>query len=312
MTTHNENTDSFWGHVDALRTCLLKVIGSMGLAACICFAAYPSLVELLSWPLEDIMVERPAQNKALTVHELHWKVVHNAGPEPQVYHPPPEAVSQAPITIAPGTSTQIALRQGQPKLVLFGPTDGFVTALRVSVWAGIALSSPVWLWFILQFVAPGLREKERSLLIPFLACSLCFFGLGTAFAFYASIPIANHFLFGFNASIGQNLWGLANYLSFTSLLLIAHGVAFEGIVILLFMIQLGRVSAAGLAKQRRLVIVGIFIVAAVLTPPDVVTQCLLAAPLLALYEGAILYAKIREYSRKTTPLPAQGPSDPDR
>ena len=178
-------------------------------------------------------------------------------------------------------------------LVIFSPIEGMLVAFKVSAWAGTILTSPLWLCFLLRFALPGLKERERSAAIGlFFGSILCFFG-GLLIGFKCTIPIANEFLFSFNASVGHNMWALSQYLDYTILLSLGNGIAFELFAILIFLVHLGKVESTTLVEKRRHVIVGLLIVGAILTPPDVITQCLVAFPLIGLYEVAILYAKWR-------------------
>jgi sec-independent protein translocase protein TatC len=114
-----------------------------------------------------------------------------------------------------------------------------------------------------------------------------------------TIPAANSYLLLFNANLGLNLWTLSNYLDYTFLLLIGNGIAFEIGLILLFLVHLGVVSAEFLASKRRHFIVIAFILAALLTPPEVMSQILLAIPLIGLFEASIFYAKLRGYFKNS-------------
>ena len=113
------------------------------------------------------------------------------------------------------------------QLVVLGPIDGIMTTIKTSFWIGLVGTSPFWVYQILKFVAPALNQKERSVLVPFLALSFLFLGFGFLFAFYVTIPLANQYLLAFNQEIGINLWSLSNYLDYTVILLLGHSLAFE-------------------------------------------------------------------------------------
>lgn len=179
------------------------------------------------------------------------------------------------------------------QLVILGPAEGIMAVFKICFWTGIVGSSPVWIYFLLLFFAPALRSNERKLIFPFLFFSLLFFAMGFFFAFYVTIPAANKYLNAFNQGIGVNLWTLNNYLDFTLILLLANSLAFEASIILLFLIHLGVLSAKSLKAKRKHAIVLIFILSAIITPPDIVSQIMLSAPLIILYELAIGYAKLR-------------------
>lgn len=179
----------------------------------------------------------------------------------------------------------------QKGLVVLGPLDGFLTALKTSFWVGLVATSPIWTLFILGFIVPALQPKEKRWVIPFIIFSLLFLTMGILFSYYLTIPLANQFLSSFNEEIGINMWTLSSYLDYTLILLLTNALAFELSVILLFLVHYGAISAERLIGLRRYAIVSIFIIAAILTPPDIFTQFMLAIPLMILYEFAILYAK---------------------
>lgn len=181
-----------------------------------------------------------------------------------------------------------------PQLVLLSPIEGFRVALRLSFWGGLILTSPLWLYLLFRFIKPALKPEEKQLVFPFLFTSLLFLVAGGCFAVKIAIPAANRYLYAFNDHMGQNLWSLTEYMDYTVLLLLGNALAFELASLLLLAIHYGILSHRTLRKQRRLMIVLILIISALLTPPDVCTQLLMAGPLMVLYEGAILYGRLTE------------------
>lgn len=182
------------------------------------------------------------------------------------------------------------------ELVVLGPTDGLMATIKTCFWVALVGTSPIWVFFVLNFVAPALQSKEQRLIFPFLFFSFIFLSLGFMFSFYVTIPVANQYLQAFNQNIGVNLWSIKSYLDYTVVLLLGSGLAFELCLILIFLVHYGRISAKTLVSKRRYAIVAIFVTSAVLTPPDVVTQMLLAFPLIALYELTVVYARIKKLS----------------
>jgi sec-independent protein translocase protein TatC len=125
-----------------------------------------------------------------------------------------------------------------------------------------------------------------------MAClCIAFLLFGLLFAYYVTIPLANQFLYAFNLSIGENLWSASLYLDYTVVLLLANALAFELCAVLLLCVHYGVISSRWLQAKRRYIYVAIFVVAAVLTPPDVLTQLLLAIPLVIFYEMIVVYAR---------------------
>jgi sec-independent protein translocase protein TatC len=141
-------------------------------------------------------------------------------------------------------------------------------------------------------VGPGLETKEKKILIPFVIGSICAMGSGIAVAYKLSIPMANEYLMQFNQTVGVNSWTLEGYINYTLILMLGHIIAFEIGWLVLLMVHFRWLSAEWMIAQRRYMIVAAFIIGAALTPPDVLTQLLIALPLILFYEAGIYYAKL--------------------
>ena len=180
------------------------------------------------------------------------------------------------------------------KLVALTPTESFFTALKISILIGFVLASPFVFYQVWKFIEPALYENEKKLLIPFVFFTTIFFVAGVLFAFYGVLPLAIRFLltFGYEQLNVDAMLSVSSYISFVIRLLLAFGITFEMPVILSLLARLGIVSPEALVKMRPYFIVGIFVLAAILTPPDVVSQIFLALPLIVFYEISIWAAKI--------------------
>lgn len=194
---------------------------------------------------------------------------------------------------------------GEPRRLIYtGLTEAFVTYIKLALWTGCFVAFPVIAVQIWMFVAPGLYEKERSAFLPFLIATPVLFLAGAALAYYMVFPMAWHFFLSFesSAAIGslpiQLEARVSEYLSLSMTIIFAFGLAFQLPVILVLLTRIGLLSAAKLSQFRRYAIVLIFIVAAVITPPDVISQLSLAFPMMALYEVSILGARMVEKQRK--------------
>src|SRR5437899_4015151 len=198
-----------------------------------------------------------------------------------------------------------AIFEGQTvrHLIYTGLTEAFFTYVKVSFWAGLCLAFPVVASQIWKFVAPGLYKNERKAFYPYLFATPVLFAMGAALAYFVVIPVAWRFFVSFESPGGEGALPIVleakvnEYLSLVMTLLFGFGVAFQMPVLLTLMARVGLVSSAGLASKRRYAIVIMFIVAAVLTPPDVVSQTSLAVPLIILFEASIISCRMVEKAR---------------
>lgn len=181
---------------------------------------------------------------------------------------------------------------GQEKLIYTDLFEAFFVEIKVALWAAMMVAFPVFATQIWKFVAPGLYRNEKRAFLPFLMMTPVLFGLGASLAFFFAIPVALNFLLSFTDTSGQltqeALPGVGNYLSFVTTFIFGFGVAFQLPVLIMLLERAGIVSRDQLKSGRRYAIVGSFAVAAVLTPPDVVSQLLLGIPLCLLYEFSII------------------------
>ena len=181
------------------------------------------------------------------------------------------------------------LRPDVPLMIGTGVTEAFFTKLKVAFIAGVFVASPVIFYQAWRFVAPGLYENEKRTAIPFAVAASAFFLLGAGFCYALVFPVAYEFFLEEFASIAvAPQIRVSEYLSFATRMLLGFGITFELPVVTFFLARLGMVTHRTLIAGSRYAIVGIFIVAAVLTPgPDVASQLLMAAPLLVLYALSI-------------------------
>ena len=176
--------------------------------------------------------------------------------------------------------------------------ETFFTAMKVAFFAGFIISLPVIFWQLWLFLAPGLYDHEKKLVVPFVFFATLMFLLGASFAYYIVVPIGFDFLIAFGNSVVSVLPSIGKYVGFFTKLLIGFGIAFELPVITFFLAKIGLVNDQMLKDFFRYAVVLIFIVAAVLTPPDVISQVLMAAPLLILYGVSIYIAKVFNPAQK--------------
>ncbi|MCX8084748.1 MAG: twin-arginine translocase subunit TatC [Calditerrivibrio sp.] len=177
-------------------------------------------------------------------------------------------------------------------------TEGFITELKISFMAAVFFSMPYILYELWKFIAPGLYAHEKKYVSGFVISASILFFAGAFFCYEYVLPIAFKFFLSYaSEGISANL-SLSWYLSFVVKLMLGFGIVFELPVVVFFLANIGLVTDKMLKKYRGYSIVGIFIIAAILTPPDVVSQIMMAIPLLFLYEISIFIAKI--FGKKDT------------
>ena len=184
-----------------------------------------------------------------------------------------------------------AFPEGQGKLIYTQLYEAFFVELKVALFAAFFVSFPIIANQLWAFVAPGLYAREKKAFLPFLFATPILFTGGAALAYYVVMPTAFRWFLGFEGTVGglsiEALPGTGNYLSLVMQFILAFGISFLLPVLLLLLNRAGIVSRSQLTKARRYVIVGVFILAAVVTPPDPGSQVILAIPLLLLFEGSL-------------------------
>jgi len=173
------------------------------------------------------------------------------------------------------------------------PYEAFVTRLKVSIVAGLLASLPIVFTQLWKFISPGLYSNEKEAVLPLVTISVGLFLIGACFAYYLVIPFALDFFLGFRSESLRPMISIGSYISFFLSLILIFGFVFDLPVVLVGLMYLGILKASSMRRQRKLVVVLAFVVAAILTPTvDVVTQCLLAVPLWLLYEISIIVGSV--------------------
>jgi len=191
--------------------------------------------------------------------------------------------------------------------------EAFFTFLKAAFISGIMVASPYLLYQFWMFVAPGLYDKERRMVLPVLFLSTLFFLGGALFGYFVVFPLGFEFFLSFASENIRPMPSMKEYLGFASKLLLAFGVAFELPLVLTFLARLGIVSVDMLRRYRKYAILLFFVGAAILTPPDVVSQVLMAVPMMLLYElsifGARIFGRKKEVAQDTEEEPQTAATD---
>jgi sec-independent protein translocase protein TatC len=174
----------------------------------------------------------------------------------------------------------------------------FMTPFKVAFYFALFCAMPVVLYQIWAFVAPGLYRREKRFAVPLLVSSVVLFYTGAVFAYYAVFPVMFSYLVGTAPAGVTYMPDMSSYLDFVITMFFAFGVAFEVPVAVVLLVLTGLVSVESLGKNRGYVIIGIFVVAAFLTPPDAVSQTIMAVPMYLLYEGGLVMARVMQKMRR--------------
>ncbi len=184
-----------------------------------------------------------------------------------------------------------ALPEGS-QMIATDVASPFLTPFKFALVVAFFLAIPYILWEVWRFIAPGLFQHEKKLILPLLAFSVALFYLGVAFAYYVVFPVMFAF-FSATGPIGVSYTpDIARFLDTVLKLFFAFGVAFEIPIVVVVLAYTGTVTAQSLVDKRPYIIVGCFIVAALLTPPDPISQCLMAIPMWILFELGVVFARI--------------------
>ena len=187
---------------------------------------------------------------------------------------------------------QPLVEAGQRQLIAIAVFEQFFVRIKIALFGALMISFPVLATQLWMFVAPGLYRNEKRAFLPFLLLTPFLFAAGACLAYFVAMPVALNYLLGFGGEIGgvqqTSLPGIGNYLDFSTRFIFGFGVAFLLPVLLMLLERAGLVTRGQLKRGRRYAIVAAFVVAAVLTPPDVISQLLLAIPLVLLYEVSLI------------------------
>jgi len=261
----------FLDHLEELRWRILKALAAMLVGAVVCFVFSNQILTLLTHPYEEaissILSSQPAgPAEAILKWIREWRGADDAMSSP----------GSGASPVPPGRQLQSI------KVMTY-----FLVKLQVALLGGFVLALPVVFYQFWQFVAPGLMAREKRLMIPIAGLSAICFGLGALVAYSIVLPIGLRFFLSLEPPDMTSQWAVNEYMGFVLRLILGFGIVFEMPVVTLFLGSIGLVTPAYMRRVRRYAVVAIFVMAAVFTPPDPISQLLMALPLLGLYEISI-------------------------
>jgi sec-independent protein translocase protein TatC len=200
------------------------------------------------------------------------------------------------------------LRQVLPgqSLIATGVASPLLTPLKLTFFVALCIAMPIVLYQVWAFVAPGLYLKEKRFAIPLLASSILLFYAGVAFAYLVVFPLMFHFFTGVAPDGVEVMTDISLYLDFVTTIVLAFGLAFEVPIATVLIVWTGLITPKQLSAARPYVLLGAFVIGMLLTPPDVISQTLLAIPVYLLYELGIFMSRF--FAKKTTESVAEGPA----
>jgi len=183
-------------------------------------------------------------------------------------------------------------------LFFTAPMDKFLAHIRLSLFAGVIISAPFWIYQIWKFVAPALYSKEKKYAMGFIFSGTGLFAVGVSFSYFVVFPMAFKFLMTFGGDADKPMITIDHYLSFVTTTALAFGVSFELPLILVILGMMGIISQQNLKDKRRYAILGLAVMAAILTPPDLLSMLMMLVPMLFLYEISVILVGVFERKRQ--------------
>lgn len=327
---------SFWEHVEDLRKAIIRSMTAIFIALVLCLLMADKLVSVLLYPLSQLdFLEKPKPTVAFKVGDRQfgpyivpkdfYAVLSRDSAAPNKdetatdkTNPPAPKDEEAPhnvyrVGLATINGVQVPTLIPEPPpqphkpesslqvhLSNFGPQEGFIVSFKVGLYGALIVSSPFWIWNILGFILPALNRRERAAIFPWLAWGAVLFATGVLLTYFFLLPLALRASVMYSNWLGFDGgdWRAQEYIAFTSKFLLGMGLGFEFPIVVLFLVKIGVLTHRDLSKYRRHVIVLNFILGAVLTTPEVLTQVAMAVPLCLLYEACIWIAWYWDWKKR--------------
>ena len=295
-----EQKQPFLAHLEELRKRIIRSVLAIIGGMLICWFWHESIFDVLAVPvIKAVGKIIPPTGGLETIGDLALRAVDSVvglvkATLPFAAATPADAALNASDLALGLVAIATGKVAGVGTFIALNPTESFFAYLKVSALAGFVLALPFVFYQIWRFIAPGLYHKERRMLTPFMGFGTLFFIIGGLFCYFVVLPYGLEFLGKFGGKVIEFKPSVKAYLSFTVRILFAFGIIFELPVVLFFLGRLGLVTASGLHRFRKYAILLAFVCSAILTPPDVFTQLLMAGPIIVLYEISILLVKVAE------------------
>ena len=268
----------FLDHLEELRWRILKALAAIAVGAIICFALSDPIVKILTRPYEEAVLSLENNRSSDAVRAMKMLV------RKWFDLPSAEADLAAEQTELPPTRRLQALK----------PMTYFFITLQIAFIGGLILALPAVFYQGWRFIAPGLLPREKRLMVPIISLSVFCFSVGALIAYWIVLPLGLRFFLALEPPDMTSQWAVDEYIGFVLRLIMGFGIVFEMPVLALFLAKAGVLTAARMRHIRRYAIVAIFILGAIFTPPDPVSQMLMALPLLLLYEISIWVCKVAQ------------------
>jgi len=297
---------TFLEHLEDLRWVLIKTIAAIGVAFVICLFAGPYVIAILKYPLTRAKVRHPKDFRVIDVYLAGTNRILRLPVTPlqqTLFPTATNAVNGFDIGLTPTGTNFIVTATPRPvqdegferlalSLDALSPAGAFIVATKVAIYGGLIIASPFVFYFIAGFVFPALKFKEKKYVYRGMVFGGGLFLIGVSFCYFVLMPLALTASVQFSEWLGFNVtfWRAEDYTSFVCKFILGMGLGFELPVVILILVKLGILNYDMLSKGRRYMIVISFVLGAVLTTPEVVTQVLMALPLLVLYEISVWVA----------------------
>jgi sec-independent protein translocase protein TatC len=293
---------SFLEHLEDLRLALLKCVVVIFVALVVCLFTVDKIALVLEYPIRRMhLLDKPRPTVTFQLGSVRF------GPyevtRDQFAELPPGETPHVVFKLGMakiGEEQVVTLKldpQGDPgttriKLRNLNPAEGFMVAFHIALYGSLVVSAPFWLYFVGQFILPALHVRERKFLFTWLGWGVFLFMLGVAMTYFVLLPLALRASIEYSTLLGFDAyeWRADEYVSFTCKFLLGMGLGFQFPLVVLTLVKLGILHYHQLARFRRHVWVGAFIIGAILTTPEVITQVAMAVPLCLLYEVCIWLA----------------------